>query len=541
MAKKIKTTQDSAYKGNTLIKSAQTVHQWTVQEVQEFVKCQNDALYFCEKYVKVIDVDRGEVPFIPRNYQREILKTFQDNRFAVVKCSRQTGKTVTAVAFLLWYCMFNQDKTVAILANKGATAREILSRFKYAFERIPKFLQQGVAEYNKGSIIFENGCKIIASATSNSAIRGQSLSCVYIDEVAFIPKNIWDEFYKSVYPTITSGTETKLLLTSTPNGLNHFYKIWKDSEAKRNSFARYSIDWRVVPGRDEKWAKQERENLGSERAFRQEHENAFLGSADTLIDLNTLQNLVWGNPMVENNLGYKQYESPIENHQYIMTVDTAHGLGQDHSAFLVIDVTERPYRVVATLYNKDISPLSYPDVIYHVCNYYNEAWLLVELAGGGDTVANVMYTTIEYPNLIPVISNGRKGQVASFTAQGRTNLGIATSKATKSMGCSVLKSLVEQQKLTFTDENLVNEMINFVAHKDSYRASEGEHDDLMMCAVNFAWLTVQPVFEDITNLSFKKLRQEITEKQTEMAEEEFVDFYVNDSDNDIESGEDYFF
>lgn len=541
MPPKTKTTENSAYKGNTQIKAAQTLHSWTADEVREFIRCQNDALYFCKNYIKIIHVDKGEVPFIPREYQEDILKLFADNRFAIVKCARQLGKTTIAVAFLLWYCMFHQDKVVAILANKGSTARGILARFKFAFERIPKFLQQGVVEYNKGSIVFENGCRIVASATSSSAIRGESLSVLYIDEAAFIPKNIWDEFYKSVYPTITSGTETKLLMTSTPYGLNHFYKIWKESEHGRNSFARYGVDWTAIKERDEKWKQKEIENLGSERAFRQEHGCVFLGSADTLFELNTLQNLVWEPPQIENELGYRQYEAPQKDHQYIITVDTSRGLDLDYNAFTVVDVTQRPYKVVATFYNNQINSLAYPDIVHYCCKFYNEAWLLVELNDNGETVANVMYSTIEYPNLIPVISNGRKGQVASFTAQGRTNLGVRTSKATKGLGCSILKSLVEQEKLTFNDENLINESINFISKKGSYEAADGEHDDLIMCLVNFSWLTVQPVFEDITNLSFKKLRREITEKQTQIAEEEFIDFFVFDSDNDGSEGSDYFY
>ena len=541
MPSKLKTTENSAYKGNSLIKGGFTQHSWTEQEIEEFMRCKDDALYFCKKYVKIIHVDKGVVPFIPRDYQETILELFSGNRFSIVKCSRQTGKTTVAVAFLLHYCMFNSNKTVAILANKGATAREILQRFKFAFENLPKFLQQGVLEYNKGSIIFENGCKIVASATSNSAIRGLSLSCVYIDEVAFIPKNVWDEFYKSVYPTITSGTETKLLCTSTPNGLNHFYKMWRDSENNRNSFKRFSIDWKVVPGRDEEWKRKEIENLGSIKAFRQEHENAFLGSAETLIELSKLQSLAWEDPIFENDMGYKQYEKPIEGHQYVMTVDTSRGLDLDHNAFVVVDVTSRPYKVVATFYNSSVNSLAYPDIIHHCCKIYNEAWLLIELNDNGETVSNVLYSTIEYPNLIPVIRSGRAGQKASFTGVGKTQMGVRTSKVTKGLGCAIFKSLVEQDKFIFTDENLVNETINFVSYKDTYRASEGEYDDLIMCCVNFAWLTVQPIFEDITNLSFEALRQEINKKQTQQTEEEFLDFYVIDADNDPDDKGGFFF
>lgn len=245
---------DRGYNGNQNLKGKNSPVEFTQDMVQEYMKCADDPAYFAEKYIKIVHVDHGLIPIRLYDYQKEIIKTITEHRRMAVNTSRQAGKTTTAVVVILHYVLFNGHKTVALLANKGDAAREILDRIKIAYEALPKWLQQGVIEWNKGSVEFENGCKIIAGATSSSAIRGKSISFLYIDETAFVEN--WDEFFASVFPTISSGNTTKILFTSTPNGLNHFYKTCEGAREGKNGYQFVEVMWYDVPGRDEKWKEE---------------------------------------------------------------------------------------------------------------------------------------------------------------------------------------------------------------------------------------------------------------------------------------------
>ena len=301
---------------------------------------------------------------------------------------RQTGKSTTSVSYLLHYAVFNDSTNIGILANKAATARDLLGRLQTAYENLPKWMQQGIISWNKGSLELENGSKILAASTSASAVRGMSFNILFLDEFAFVPNHIAESFFASVYPTITSGKNTKVIMVSTPHGMNHFYRYWHDAERGKNEYIPTDVHWSEVPGRDDVWKEQTIANT-SEQQFKVEFECEFLGSVNTLIAPSILRNMVYENPITKN-AGLDIYEKPEKDHNYILTVDVARGLGNDYSAFIVFDVTQFPYKVVAKYRNNEIKPMLFPNVILDVAKGYNNAYILVEVNDIGDQVASIL-------------------------------------------------------------------------------------------------------------------------------------------------------
>jgi hypothetical protein len=510
------------YLGNKNLKNKDVKLEFTADQLSEFLKCARDVNYFCETYVKIVTVDKGLQPFKPFVYQKKMFKTFDDNRFTICKMPRQVGKTTGVVGYLLHKILFNENFNIAVLANKQVQAREILSRIQLAYEWLPKWLQQGIVEWNKGNIELENGSKILASATSSSAVRGQSYSCVYLDEFAFVPRNVQDQFFASVFPTISSGNTSKLLITSTPNGMNLFYKLWTDSENGENDYARVDVHWSDVPGRDEKW-KLEMIRSTSVDQFKQEFECQFLGSTNTLIHPSILSKLTYTRP-ISINAGVKIYKEPVKDHVYCMTVDVSEGLGLDSSSFIVIDCTVVPYEVVATFKDSHISQLLFPTLINNVGKYYNEAAVLVE-TNIGSQVVNILHQDLEYENVVMTKSNGRKGTIIG--SDGLARLGVKTTKVTKRIGCANIKDIVENNKILLNDYDVIHELSTYVVDGSSYNAEDGYHDDLVMCLVLFAWLTSQNYFKDISNTD---IRQRIMEEH----EDNFTPFgFIDDGQEDL--------
>lgn len=500
------------YLGNRNLKKSYVEIEWTKELVAEYIKCSKDPIYFIETYIKIVNVDKGLVPFLPYDYQKDIISLSDIERFVICKMPRQVGKTTVVVGIILHRVLFNDNYSVAILAHKEKQAREILSRIQLAYEHLPKWLQQGIVEWNKGSVELENGSKIQASSTASSAIRGTSQNFVYLDEFAFVPNNIQEQFFASVYPTISSGETTKVLITSTPNGLNLFYKIWSDSETGRNDYKRIDVHWSDVPGRDENW-KQQTINNTSEEQFRQEFECEFLGSSSTLISGTKLRTLVYKNP-VKSDEFLKIYQYPEKEKIYVITVDTARGREGDYSALKIFDVTQLPYVDVATYRNKEIDPLVYPSVIYNLAKYYNNATILVEINDVGQQVADILQHDLEYDNLVFSYSSPLKGAIVSAGFSGSSHAGVRTTKLTKKIGCSNLKSLVESDRLILNDFDTIQELFRFVSNGTSYEAEEG-NDDLVMCCVIFAWLTDQQYFKDLANNNFRKNLYEDSIKRIE--------------------------
>lgn len=502
----LKPKMSDGYLGNNRLKKANVAIEWTNENIQEFVRCAKDPIYFAENYIKIVHVDKGLIPLNMYDYQKEIADRITNNRRVAVLTSRQAGKTTTAVAVILHYIIFNEHKTVALLANKGDAAREVLERIKIAYEALPKWLQQGVKEWNKGNIELENGCKVFAGATTSSAIRGKSISFLYMDEVAFIEG--YDEFFASVFPTISSGDQTKILMTSTPNGLNHFYKTCEGAKEGKNGYKYIEVMWYDVPGRDEAWKQDVLEALDFDtQKFAQEYECAFLGSSGTLIDGSKLKNLVIKTPIHDKN-GLTIYAEPEKGHTYSCVVDVSRGKGLDYSAFQIVDVTSMPYKQVCAFRSNMITPIDYCEIIYQITKKYNEAFILVEINDIGQQVAEILHYDYEVESLLSTETAGRSGKRISGGFGKNTDKGIRTTKSVKAIGCNMLKMLIEQDQLIVNDFDTINELSTFSRKGTSYEAESGCHDDLVMCLVLFAWLCDQPFFKDITDINtMMKLKQ----------------------------------
>ena len=512
------------YLGNPSLKAEGVSVEWTEENIQEYQKCMRNPEYFIENYVQIVHVDKGLVPFDMYPYQRKMVQTFADNRFVICKMPRQTGKSTTIVSFLLHYILFNQDVNCAILANKLSTARELLSRLQLAYEHLPKWLQQGVTVWNKGNIELENGSKILAAATSSSAVRGSSFNIIFLDEFAHVPNNIADQFFTSVYPTISSGETTKVFIVSTPLGLNMFYKMWIDAEEGRSNYVPIEVHWREVPGRDERW-KQETVKNTSEIQFNQEFECEFIGSTLTLVAPSKLRTMSFQRPIASKS-GMDVYEHPKKDATYCIVADSAQGKGQDYSALSVFDISEIPYKQVAKYRDNTISPMLYPNVIYQIGNQYNTAWTIVEINDVGQQVAETLHFDLEYENILMCSMHGRAGQKVGGGFGKNNQLGIRTSKQLKRIGCAALKEMIETDKLIIPDFETIAELTTFSSKHNSYEAEEGSHDDLAMTLVIFSWLVQQQYFKDMTDLD---IRKQMYKDQMEALEQDMLPFGIIDS------------
>ena len=522
--------KSATYLGNPNLKNVGQKINWTEKHLTEYMLCKEDSEHFIRNFVKIIHVDRGLVSFEMYDYQKDMVHTFNDNRFVICKMPRQTGKSTTIIAFLLHYVLFNENVNVAILANKGAVARELLSRLQLAYEHLPKWLQQGVVIWNKGNIELENGSKILASATSGSAVRGSSFNIIFLDEFAHVPSNIAEQFFTSVYPTISSGESTKVLIVSTPLGMNMFYKMWADALEKRNNYVPVEVHWSQVPGRDEKW-KQETIKNTSEVQFTQEFECEFIGSTHTLINAAKLRTMVFKTPIFSKN-GLDVYEEPIKNALYCMVVDTAQGKEQDYSAISIFDISQIPYRQVAKYRSNQISPMLYPDIIFQIGKKYNMAWILLEVNDVGSQVAETLHYDLEYENIIVTSMKGRAGQQVGGGFGKNIQLGIRTSKQLKRIGCSTLKEMIESDKLIISDFDTISELTTFAVKHNSYEAEEGSNDDLAMTLVIFSWLVQQRYFKDLTDLD---IRKKLADEQMRALEEDLLPFGIIDDGRDVQT------
>ena len=520
---------NDVYLGNPNLKKAGTPIQFTQDQINEWIKCKNDPIYFAMNYIQIISLDEGLVPFKMYDFQKEILRDFHNNRFNIAKLPRQTGKSTTVVAYLLYYAIFYDSVNIGILANKASTARELLGRLQLAYENLPKWMQHGILVWNKGNVELENGSKILAASTSASAVRGMSFNILFLDEFAFVPNHVAEQFFASVYPTITSGKSTKVIIISTPNGMNHFYKMWEDARRGKNDYVTNEVHWSQVPGRDAKWKDETIKNT-SPRQFAQEFECDFLGSADTLISPAKLQNIPFHDP-IKSNAGLDVYKRAEKDHEYIITVDVARGIGGDYSAFIVFDITTMPYQIVAKYRNNEIKPVLFPSVIFQVAKEYNNPYILVEVNDIGDSIAATLNYDLEYPNVLMCAMRGRAGQVVGQGFSGsKTQLGVKMSVTVKKIGCANLKAIIEEDKLLFNDFQIFQELTTFVQKKQAWEADEGYHDDLVMCMVLFAWLVMQEYFKEMTD---QDIRRRIYEEQRNQIEQDMAPFgFIDDGMGD---------
>ena len=520
-----------AYLGNPNLKKVNTPVEFTEEQIVEYQKCAKDPLYFMEKYIQIVSLDEGLIPFKLYDFQKKIVRTIHENRFTICKLPRQSGKSTTTISYLLHYALFNPNSNIALLANKSSTARDILGRLQLAYENLPKWLQQGVINWNKGNIELENKSTIVAAATSSSAIRGGSYNIIFLDEFAFVPTNIAEMFFSSVYPTISAGQKTKMIIVSTPYGMNQFYKLWIDAENKRNDYVPIEVHWSEVPGRDEEWKEMTIRNTSPEQ-FQQEFECEFLGSVNTLISPAKIKTMAYL-PPVKTSGSIEMFEPPIKGHTYVATVDVSRGVDKDYSAFIVFDVSKMPYKVVAIYKNNEIKPFVFPNIIDQVCKGYNHAHILTEVNDIGQQIAEALQYEIEYDNLLMTTQKGRAGQVLGAMFSGRgTSMGVRMTKQIKRVGCANLKTLIEGDKLIINSFKIIEEMSTFAKRGQSWQAEDGANDDLMMCLVIFGWLSNQPYFKELTNTN---ARLKMYQEQQNLIEQDMAPFgFMDDGINEHE-------
>ena len=531
--------KNQGYRNNPKLKPPGVDIPYTKEQLEEYIKCAKDPVYFCSKYVKVKTLDKGVMPFELYDYQQKFVKAIHDNRFTISKWPRQSGKSTSVIGYITHYVTFNQSVSCAILANKLKTAKdELFAKLQLAYENLPHFLQQGVVEWNKTSFKLENGSKVVCDATSSSAIRGGSYNLLLLDEYAFLPSHIAEDFYSSTYPTISAGLTTKLIIVSTPNGMNHFHKLWVDANRPeghklKNKFVPIDVSWREVPitpggpRRDDVWAAEQIANT-SEEQFQQEYGCSFLGSANTLISSTKLNILAPEEFISENAEGLRIFEEPVKDKIYFLQADVSRGQGSDYSAFTIIEGSETPYKVVASFRNNTISPFNFPQIIKTAGEKYNNAFVLIETNDLGGQVSHVLYNDLGYENLLMTKIMGRKGQVLSqgFGGTGRNEMGLRTTAQTKKLGCAILKRLVEEDKILLNDDRIVQELMSFVSRSNTYKAEEGQHDDLVMTLVFFSWLTRQEYYADLIESA------KFAYTQTDTTDEDNVLFSINNQQND---------
>ena len=489
------------YLANPKLKRAHVPISFTQEQIDEYIRCANDVEYFTEKYIKIVNIDRGLISFDMYDYQRQMIRTFMSERFVITKMPRQSGKSTTVTSYIVWKILFQDNQSVGILANKGRLANDLLAKVKLAYENLPIWLQQGVLTWNKGNIELENGSKVLAAATSSSAIRGGSYSMLLLDEFAFVPRNIAENFFASVYPTISSGITSQIIIVSTPNGMNHYYKMWADAIEKRSLYVPIEVSWRQIPGHDDAWRDQTIRNT-SEEQFKQEFECNFLGSTNTLINSNKIRELTFV-PTTRDKWGLDIIEAPIAGQTYVMTVDTSHGVGHDYSAFSIIDVTSIPYKMVAKFRDNTISPLMYPEIIYRYGKWYNDAFVLIETNDIGSQVATSLQSDLEYENILTSVNRSTTGQHINSGFSASSNFGVRMTKQVKRIGCSNIKDLIEDNKILIQDFDVIQEISTFTQKKQSYEAEDGHNDDLMMTLVMFGWLIRQPFFRELSNTDIR--------------------------------------
>ncbi|QNH71374.1 terminase large subunit [Rhizobium phage P9VFCI] len=498
------------YKNNKLIKRSGTPVQFTPAMQEELKRCALDILYFAEKYFFVRTLDYGKIKIPLRDYQKFWLRVSEeeDIRQRIWLACRQSGKSSTLTIEILHKVLFNDDYQIAILANKGGTAREIFSRVRLAYEMLPFWLQVGVVEWNKGSMELENGSKVFAASTSSDSIRGFTLNEIILDEMCFVKND--EEFMTSTYPVIASGKKSRITMISTPNGpRGEFHKNWQRAVKGKNSYYSFKVPWHFVPGRDAEWKQNTIENT-SYTQFRQEQDVEFVGHGDGFLNAETLEMLAreireplrLNDPELSEQ-GFEIFELPQEGHAYIACVDNAEGKEQDESTISIIDITEKPFKLVGTFADNRISPLLFPHKIKKMAEIYNNAMTIVENNTIGLTVAVGLYLDLEYENVY--LSNNKD----------ETGIGVRTTRPLKQLGCANLRSLLEKGAMKVPSQKVLHQLQNFVPKNGTYNAAPGHKDDLVANLWMFGWYTSQGQFEEFLK---NKLVQELYSKEIEETE-----------------------
>lgn len=506
--------KSGCYNSNIKLRRAGFKVPMNVFEREEFAKSFSDVKYFIKTYVKTISLDGGLVDFCLHPYQEKMIDTMHGNRFTIFMTSRQMGKTVTTAAYLLHQLIFNKSFTIAILANKGDQAQEIMERMQTMYEELPWWMQPGVVYWNKRSIKLGNKSRAFTGATTASSVRGKSINIVYMDEFAHIENDV--AFYQSTYPVISSGKSSKVIITSTPNGMNLFYKLWTEAERGESAYKALQIFWHEHPHRDAAWLEEQLQNMPTKQVAQEIH-CEFQGSSDTLISGQKLQQLVHKKPaFATKNDEMMIYEMPIKGHSYVATVDTAEGVGLDSSVCSIFDVTARPFKHVAKYRTNSVIPLLFAKHVNDIALRYNEALLIVEANNSsGGIICNELWNSHEYENML---TTKQVDNMTKITGQAKSIPGIRTTVKTKATGCTALKSLIETDTLITNDMDTISEFSTFCLDSTgkTYKATKGKHDDCVMSLVIFAWFTNEPYFTEMTDSDIKaSMRERLEEMESE--------------------------
>jgi hypothetical protein len=487
------------FKGNDNLRHAREKLQLTPEQLLEFNRCREDPLYFVENYVKILSLDSKQlVNFKLREYQLDLFWKVIKDREVIAKWARQSGKTTTVAAAMAWLILFNTNYRVLIVAHMHEKAIEVLDVVKQIYEYLPPHLQHGVINWGKKSIRIGNKSMIKTAGTSGSSGRGGTYHFLYMDEFAHVPGHIAEDFWNSVLPTISSGKDTKVVVTSTPKGLNFFFKLWDDSEKGINKYNRSEINWWDVPGRDDAWRVDIIKSRG-EDYFRQEFASEFLGSSNTLIKGEVLKRLVYRRPVYHSD-NLDIYKEPEPGRIYAITVDLGEGIGQDYSVIMCFDITHMPYEVAA-VYRSNWDPtMKMPLLIYNMGKKYGNCMVVIETASEGASVAKTLHYDMMYPYVLSTTTTTKHGQKISGGFAANSRYGIKMTVGTKRLGCTTLKALVEGDQLFINDEKLRSELFNFAAKGNSFEAENG-HDDHVMCCVMFGWLVDQGYIRNINNVN----------------------------------------
>lgn len=485
------------YRNNENLKAENINIDYEVWQVKEIQKCFNDPVYFIKNYVKIV-TPKGLELFDLRDYQEKIVHLIDKEKRIIYMSGRQSGKTASAAAYIVHYIIFNSYKRVAILANKEATSKEIFDRVQLTFEHLPIWLKCGIKEWNKKSMLLDNGSSVIIGSTSSSSISGKSINLLYIDEAALISKQMANDFFDSILPVVSADPEAKIVISSTPKKLNHFYRMWKDAVSGKSGYKYLKVEWWEVPGRDEKFKEKIINEKGIEH-WEQEYAVEFLGSGGSLLSSKTLKSIVTEDPLeVRMNGKFRIFKYPEKNKSYIVFVDVGEGIGKDDSVCQIIDISVLPYEQVAVYQDNEIKPRLFNVVIDKLGKYYNEALVVIETNSCGQEVANNLNYESEYENIFY-----------------DKDFGIKTTKLTKKIGCGEFKSMMETMKIKIRDEKTLTQLANFSDNgKGSYGSEDG--DDLVMPFIIFSywinrdeyvsnWLDI----DDVSNKHNKELIEEL--------------------------------
>lgn len=511
------------YDDNGVVKKPGVKIQFDKTMMVNFAQSAKSVEYFASHFYYIINPVTGAQKIKLRPYQQRVLQTFQNKQFNILLSARQVGKTTCSAIYILWYCLFNKDKTVAILANQAATAKSILTEIKYAYERLPNYLKPGILQYNEYNVKFENGCSIIAKATSAHALRGESVSLLYMDEVAFIPQNIAEDFWTANWPTLSTGGSC--ILVSTPNGTaNLFYRLWKASQDKENDFVPSQVDWWEVEGRDEKWKEQQIRSIGKVK-FAQEFGNQFQGSAVTLIDAEFLiKKLVKVQPLVSLDEFTRIWEHVEPNKKYLLSIDTGAGVGSDYSVINIFDITNYPARAaiqVGVWRRNDTAPPQFSDIVLDTAKKWNNAYIIGETNGlSNEVISRIFESEYEY----------------IFYDYDDDIYGVCSDVKSKKQACIWFKENLESGKIILKDSDTIDELSYFEEVKEGiYKAKSGRglHDD---CVVTCLWATyfLKSGFFDDERDEWKLQNTIVTKKQTTFSEKELESIAKNEAEYDIE-------